>query len=69
MPLGVYFRHKGTGRSTTRARWATWVPAGSQKKSEKKLTTVKEAGNADCVHGQGITIFARDRPRLCVSSR
>lgn len=51
--------------STTRTCRATWVSPKGQGKRRKSFSMVrKKLVNADCVHGQGITIFARDRPQL-----
>jgi len=68
MPLEFTFDMKGQRGSMTRTRWTTWVPAGPKEKREKAFDC-EEAGDADCIHGQGISIFARDKPRLCISLR
>lgn len=69
MPLEFTFDIKGQrGQRPGGVGLATWVPAGPKEKREK-ASDCEEAGNADCIHGQGITIFMRDRPRLCISLR
>lgn len=42
------------------------LPEGTRKTAKKLFDCEEEAGKrADsCIHGQGITIFARDRPQL-----
>lgn len=49
--------------STTRTCRTTWV-FPERKMAKILFYSMKKLVNADCIHGQGITIFARDRPQL-----
>jgi len=68
--IRVYFRHKGTEVNDMRTLdyLGPWVAA--QGKARKRFGIVKKPSSLTCIHGQGIIIiFARDRPRLCISLR
>lgn len=52
---------------------ATWVSPKGHGKTAKKLFDCEEvlgkrAETDSCIHGQGITIFARDRPQLHIAA-
>lgn len=58
-------------RSTTRTcRGYLGLPEGPRKTAKKLFDCEDESGKrADsCIHGQGITIFARDRPQLYIAA-